>query len=51
MLALYRCGRPAEALEAYRHARTLLVDEIGVEPGRSCAASTRRSSGRTRHST
>jgi class 3 adenylate cyclase len=33
MLALYRCGRQAEALEAYRHARTLLVDEIGVEPG------------------
>jgi len=32
MLALYRCGRQAEALEAYRHARTTLVDEIGVEP-------------------
>ena len=32
MLALYRCGRQAEALEAYRHARQTLVDEIGVEP-------------------
>jgi WD40 repeat protein len=33
MLALYRCGRQAEALEAYRHARRTLVEEIGVEPG------------------
>ena len=33
MLALYRCGRQAEALDAYRHARRTLVDEIGVEPG------------------
>jgi DNA-binding SARP family transcriptional activator/streptogramin lyase len=33
MLALYGCGRQAEALEAYRHARELLVGEIGVEPG------------------
>ena len=33
MLALYRCGRQAEALEAYRHARSTLVGEIGVEPG------------------
>ena len=32
MLALYRCGRQAEALEAFRHARTTLVEEIGVEP-------------------
>ncbi len=32
MLALYRCGRQAEALEAYRHARHTLVEEIGVEP-------------------
>ncbi len=34
MLALYRSGRQAEALAAYRHARRILVDEIGVEPGR-----------------
>ncbi len=33
MLALYRCGRQAEALEAYRGARSILVGEIGVEPG------------------
>jgi DNA-binding SARP family transcriptional activator/WD40 repeat protein len=33
MLALYRCGRQAEALEAYRSARRMLVEEIGVEPG------------------
>jgi DNA-binding SARP family transcriptional activator len=33
MLALYRCGRQAEALEAYRRARQTLVDEVGVEPG------------------
>src|SRR4051794_22192371 len=32
MLTLYRCGRQAEALEAYRHARAILVEEIGVEP-------------------
>ena len=34
MLALYRCGRQAEALEAYRDARTTLVEELGIEPGR-----------------
>ena len=33
MLALYRCGRQAEALEAYRDARERLVAEVGVEPG------------------
>jgi WD40 repeat protein/DNA-binding SARP family transcriptional activator len=33
MLALYRCGRQAEALDAYRQARSMLVEEIGVEPG------------------
>ena len=33
MLALYRCGRPAEALEAYQRARRVLVDELGIEPG------------------
>ena len=34
MLALYRCGRQAEALEAYQAARRVLVDELGIEPGR-----------------
>jgi DNA-binding SARP family transcriptional activator len=32
MLALYRAGRQAEALEAYRQARETLVDELGIEP-------------------
>jgi YVTN family beta-propeller protein len=33
MLALYREGRQAEALEAYRDARSALVDGLGIEPG------------------
>jgi DNA-binding SARP family transcriptional activator/tetratricopeptide (TPR) repeat protein len=33
MLALYRSGRQAEALEACRRARTTLINEVGVEPG------------------
>jgi branched-chain amino acid transport system substrate-binding protein len=33
MLALYRCGRQAEALEVYTGARRLLNDELGLEPG------------------
>ena len=33
MLALYRSGRQAEALETYRHGRQLLDDELGLEPG------------------
>ena len=33
MLALYRCGRQADALEAFQAARRALVDELGVEPG------------------
>jgi DNA-binding SARP family transcriptional activator len=32
MLALYRCGRQAEALAAYQRARDALVTELGVEP-------------------
>ncbi len=33
MLALYCDGRQAEALAAFRHARRVLVDELGAEPG------------------
>ena len=33
MLALYRSGRQAQALQAYRQARSALVEQIGVEPG------------------
>jgi DNA-binding SARP family transcriptional activator len=32
ILALYRAGRQAEALEAYRETRRVLVDELGIEP-------------------
>src|SRR4051812_5091431 len=33
MLALYRCGRQADALAAYRDAREVLVEQLGLEPG------------------
>ena len=33
MLALYRCGRQADALESYRAGCTRLRDDLGLEPG------------------
>jgi predicted ATPase/DNA-binding SARP family transcriptional activator len=33
VLALYRCGRQADALRAFQDARNRLIDELGIEPG------------------
>jgi YVTN family beta-propeller protein len=33
IIALYRCGRQAEALAVYRSARRVLMQELGIEPG------------------
>ena len=33
MLALYRSGRQADALEAFQEARSVLAEELGLEPG------------------
>jgi len=33
MLALYRAGRQADALDLYRRTRDLFVNELGIEPG------------------
>jgi DNA-binding SARP family transcriptional activator len=43
MLALYRSGRQAEALDAYQRTRRTLVDELGIEPGQACSSLKRRS--------
>ena len=39
MLALYRCGRQADALEVYRTGRRLLDEELGLKPALSSNAS------------
>ena len=49
MVALYRAGRQAEALQAFTRARAVLVDELGIEPGPDLNGCKPRSSLTTPH--
>ena len=50
MLALYRCGRQTEALDAYRRTSSRLRAELGWSPARRCDGSSARSSSTIRRS-
>ncbi len=42
MVAMYRCGRQADALACYQQGRELLVDELGIDPSRELRTLERR---------